>query len=247
MSRLLLFLCLFPLSSNASVCLDAIPSHIYFLSSGVEYCLETKYQSIYMYGAEDSLGVVEVSNFDKTVFEILYPGEILEVPKVFRITSFQNSYLVEVNGVIYIYDAPIQRTKRSLKPLRDIGLAVVQNLSAAAGTSAAGGDDVQIAPVVIGSILGTAVGVASGPLAPIVGPAVSAAITQNINSNAGKPRPPLTSIDVTGNIPSKPPTILPRPFPNNKPPMITPSPFSSNSGSHGGSSSGSSGCGGCHR
>lgn len=59
-------------------------------------------QSIYMYGAEDSLGVVEVSNFDKTVFEILYPGEILEVPKVFRITSFQNSYLVEVNGVIYI-------------------------------------------------------------------------------------------------------------------------------------------------
>ncbi len=102
MSRLLLFLCLFPLSSNASVCLDAIPGHIYFLSSGVEYCLETKYQSIYMYGAEDSLGVVEVSNFDKTVFEILYPGEILEVPKVFRITSFQNSYLVEVNGVIYM-------------------------------------------------------------------------------------------------------------------------------------------------
>ncbi|EOX1764115.1 hypothetical protein ACPDME_000219 [Vibrio cholerae] len=129
-------------------------------------------------------------------------------------------------------------------------MAVVQNLSAAAGTSAAGGDDVQIAPVVIGSILGTAVGVASGPLALIVGPAVSSAITENINSNAGKPRPPLTSIDVTGNIPSKPPTILPRPFPNNKPPMITPSPFSSNSGSHGGSSSGSSGssgCGGCHR
>nr|WP_000301889.1 hypothetical protein [Vibrio cholerae] len=79
-------------------------------------------------------------------------------------------------------------------------MAVVQNLSAAAGTSAAGGDDVQIAPVVIGSILGTAVGVASGPLALIVGPAVSAAITQNINSNAGKPRPPLTSIDVTGNL-----------------------------------------------
>ncbi|GHY78147.1 hypothetical protein VCSRO169_1125 [Vibrio cholerae] len=49
-------------------------------------------------------------------------------------------------------------------------MAVVQNLSAAAGTSAAGGDDVQIAPVVIGSILGTAVGVASGPLALIVGP-----------------------------------------------------------------------------
>ncbi|GHX18085.1 hypothetical protein VCSRO61_0958 [Vibrio cholerae] len=40
-------------------------------------------------------------------------------------------------------------------------MAVVQNLSAAAGTSAAGGDDVQIAPVVIGSILGTAVGVAT--------------------------------------------------------------------------------------
>lgn len=56
----IVILCLFPLSSNASVCLDAIPSHIYFLSSGVEYCLETKYQSIYMYGAEDSLGVVKV-------------------------------------------------------------------------------------------------------------------------------------------------------------------------------------------
>ncbi|MFO4669366.1 hypothetical protein [Vibrio cholerae] len=132
-------------------------------------------------------------------------------------------------------------------------MAVVQNLSAAANTSAAGGDDVQIAPVVIGSILGTAVGVASGPLALIVGPAVSSAITENINSNAGQPRPPLTSIDITGNITSKPPTILPRPFPNNnKPPMITPSPspspspspFSSNSSSHGGSSSG---CGGCHR
>ncbi|EGR4445240.1 hypothetical protein DDN30_03155, partial [Vibrio cholerae] len=52
-----------------------------------------------------------------------------------------------------------------------------------------------------------------------------------------------TSNLILRNIPSKPPTILPRPFPNNKPPMITPSPFSSNSGSHGGSS----GCGGCHR
>lgn len=215
MSRILLVLFLIPFKSLASTCFNIVPNHTYLLSSGVEYCLETKNHSIYIYNSELNLGIVEIADIDKTVFELLYPSEALEVPNEFIITSFEDIHLVEIDRVIYILSAPKIRSKRSLKPIKDIGVAIVSGLSGAAGSAAAGGDSFQAMPVIVGTAIGTGVGLATGPLAPVVGPAVGAAITQNIINNQNTPRPPLTIINTNAPISDRPPTNIPRPFPNN--------------------------------
>ncbi|MYM58813.1 hypothetical protein GTG28_06220 [Vibrio sp. OCN044] len=222
MSRLLFLLLFFSLSSNASICHQLTKNTTYKLSAGISYCLESEYQFVYIHNSEFGTEIVELSDIDRNVFGLVYPGESAKVPDQFRVTTFDDTHLVVMDGYIHIYAAPKVRKKRSAA---NIATAVVSNLSSSAGTSLAGGSNVQVAPTIVGTVIGTGVGAATGPLAPVVGPLVAGALTQNIISNQGKPRPPLTIMSTTSGLNSGS-NFVPRPF---------------NSG--GGSSKG---CGKCH-
>ncbi|NOH29474.1 hypothetical protein [Vibrio mediterranei] len=195
MSRvLLLFGFLFYASgANASQCTTLINNHVYSLDSGLEYCLESDYQYAYISYSEDSSSMLEISNFEKSQYVISYPGEVSKVPDRFRMTTFNKVQLVISEGVIYIKDLPKRRSKRSVGTiLKAAGSGALGQLG-----TAVGGGDVSPAPVIMGGVIGTSLSLATGPLAPITAPILSNAITANIESNKGKPRPPLTRISTS--------------------------------------------------
>lgn len=195
MSRaLLLFGVLFYASgAAASQCTNLVNGHIYNLDSGVEYCLESEYQYVYISYSDDSASMLEISNFEKSQYIIGYPGEINQAPDTFRITAFNKVQLIVDEGVIYIKDLPKRRSKRS------VGTIAVAARNAALGQlgTAVGGGEVSPAPVIMGGVIGTALSLTTGPLAPITAPILSDAITANIKRNKDKPRPPLTRINTS--------------------------------------------------
>lgn len=226
--KVIVFIVIFLCSASASACFPLTQNTTYKLVGGVEYCLESEYQFVYVHNSKYSTGIVELSDINRKVFDLIYSGESAKVPDQLKITAFEDIQLTVLDGYLYIENAPKSRKKRSLP---NIGVAVVSNLSGSVGTSLAGGSDVQVMPTIVGTVIGTGVGVATGPLAPIVGPLVSGAITQNIVGNQGKPPPPLTIISTTS-APNTNSSFVPRPF------------TSSNGSGGGGASSGSSGFGG---
>ncbi|MCD9528448.1 hypothetical protein [Photobacterium carnosum] len=181
MSRFVVTLLFLFMSVNANACVQLIQNHKYLLSSGVEYCLESEYSFAYIFNSEFSLSTVEVSDVNKEIFELIYPGEKITVPDQFNITTFENVYLSVFDGILYLETAPKSRRKRSIGAIGKV----------AAGTAAAGGD-FQLAPTIIGTVIGTGLSLMTGPATPITGPFLTNAIIQNITSNQGKPRPPLT-------------------------------------------------------
>ena len=190
MSRFVVTLLFLFMSVNANACVQLIQNHKYLLSSVVEYCLESEYSFAYIFNSEFSLSTVEVSDVNKEIFELIYPGEKITVPDQFNITTFENVYLSVFDGILYLETAPKSRRKRSIGA---IGKVIGSNVMGAAGTAAAGGD-FQLAPTIIGTAIGTGLSLMTGPAAPITGPFLTNAIIQNITSNQGKPRPPLTII-----------------------------------------------------
>ncbi|PMH76446.1 hypothetical protein [Vibrio cyclitrophicus] len=240
MSRLLFLLLFFSFSSNAQNCFPLTKDTIYKLVGGVEYCLESEYQFVYVHNSEYNTGIIELSDIDKKVFDLVYPNESAKVPDLFKITSFDDIQLTVMDGYLYIEQAPKIRKKRSLP---NIVTSVVSNLSGSVGTSLAGGSSVQVMPTVVGTLIGTGVGVATGPLAPVVGPLVSSAITQNIVGNQGKPPPPLTIISTTS-APNTNSNFIPRPFTTSG--GGGGGGNSGSSGGFGGSSSGGGECTECH-
>lgn len=188
---IIVFFALFASSFACAKTTKLINDHKYLLNSGVEYSLESKYSFIYIFNSESSSDFVEVSYNNGSNYEIIYPGEWLILPDIFKITTFSNMHLSVMDGLIYLESAPKIREKRSLKQL---GSAVGGAALGAAGSSLSGSDPNYV-PVIIGTAIGTGVGLATGPLSPVVGPIVSGFLTQNIINNHGKPRPPLTIIN----------------------------------------------------
>lgn len=190
MLRSFSLICFLIISSKSyATCTELIQNHKYLLKGGIEYCLESEFRFVLLQYSEQGTEFIEVSNKEKTAYELIYPGEQLMVPDQFKINSFSDLYLSYIDGFVYLESTPIVRKKRSLK---NFGQSIAG--AGAIGTNLAGGEPNYI-PTIVGTAIGTGVGLTTGPLSPVVSPFVGNYITANIIENKGKPRPPLTKIN----------------------------------------------------
>lgn len=174
---IIVFFALFSSSAFAE-CTKLIQNHKYLLKSGIEYCLEIENQHALLEMGKGT-DMAEISDKDKTVFEVMYPEEQLIIQDQFIVTSFSDMHLSYAHGFIYIENAPKRRVRRNL------GNAAKGVAGTVVGSRLAG-DDSSIAPDVIGSAFGAAAGMISGPF---VGSAVGSYITTDIKRRGNISRP----------------------------------------------------------
>lgn len=176
---IIVFFALFSSSAFAE-CTKLIQNHKYLLKSGIEYCLEIENQHALLEMGKGT-DMAEISDKDKTVFEVMYPEEQLIIQDQFIVTSFSDMYLTYNNDFIYLENTPKKRHKRN---------AIVSNAARSIGGTIVGsglaGDKPEIAPEIIGGAFGAAAGAAAGPF---VGSAVGSYITTDIKRRGNISRP----------------------------------------------------------
>ncbi|EDP57612.1 hypothetical protein [Vibrio sp. AND4] len=109
MSRLLFLLLFSLISASASACFPLTQNTTYKLVSGIEYCLESEYQFVYVRNSKYSTGIVELSDINRKVFDLIYSGENAKVPDQFKITAFEDIQITVLDGYLYIENAPKSR------------------------------------------------------------------------------------------------------------------------------------------
>ncbi|GAD31399.1 conserved hypothetical protein [Photobacterium leiognathi lrivu.4.1] len=172
-------------SANAS-CTKLVQNHMYLLKEGVEYCIdiEDQYALLEMGKGND---MAEISDKNKTVFEIMYPQEQLIVKDQFIVTSFSDMHLTYSNDFIYLENAPKKRRKRNaVKIFQAAGAGVMS----AAGSQVAGGEP-NYAAEAVGAMFGAAATPITGPF---LGSAIGGFISENIKKG-GNIKRPLTRIN----------------------------------------------------
>ncbi|EAR53341.1 hypothetical protein SKA34_00862 [Photobacterium sp. SKA34] len=175
----------FASQSTYASCTKLVQSHKYLLKEGVEYCLEIENQYALLEMGKGT-DMAEISDKNKTVFEIIYPEEQLIIQDKFIVTSFSDMHLTYNSDFIYLENAPKKRRKRNaVNAARSIGGTII-------GSRLAGGE-----PDPAAEIIGGAFGAATSTFAgPFVGSAVGSYIISNIqNRERGNDRRPLIRIN----------------------------------------------------
>ena len=179
-------------SANAS-CTKLVQNHMYLLKEGVEYCIdiEDQYALLEMGKGND---MAEISDKNKTVFEIMYPQEQLIVKDQFIVTSFSDMHLTYSNDFIYLENAPKKRRKRNAANiLKSAGAGAMS----AAGSKLAGGE-----PNYTAEAVGAMFGVAATPITGMYfGSAIGGFITEDIKQR-GNIKRPLTRINTSSGLQS---------------------------------------------
>ncbi|EAS63284.1 hypothetical protein VAS14_15922 [Vibrio angustum S14] len=173
----------FASQSTYASCTKLVQSHKYLLKEGVEYCLEieNKYVLLEMGKGTD---MAEISDKNKTVFEIMYPEEQLIIQDQFIVTSFADMHITYSNDFIYLENAPKKRRKRNAVEIVKAGRSAALSV---AGSRLAGGE-ADYAPEIIGGMFAAVSG-------PVAGPLIGGYIIEDIKRR-GKDRRPLTRIDI---------------------------------------------------
>ena len=136
---------IFTSQSAYASCTKLVENYKYLLKEGVEYCLESNSDQVLL-EVSGTADMIEFSDKDKTIFEIMYPEERIIIEGEFILTGFKDMHLSYAHGFIYIENAPKRRVRRNL------GNATKGVAGTVVGSRLAG-DDSSIAPDVIRVLL----------------------------------------------------------------------------------------------